>query len=82
MIEKSLTMDMLSSYFQSFVLLSLIGVFTSCFSLGTDLEEDGPTEYYKIEGQVFRPEYSSISPVELFANTKVFTNTGHYGFLR
>lgn len=39
-------------------------------------------ERYKIEGRVVRPESSLVSPAEWFASTKVFTNSGHFGFLR
>lgn len=47
-------------------------------------EEDGSVgvERYKIEGRVVRPDSSLVGPAEWFANTKVFTNSGHYGFLR
>lgn len=47
-------------------------------------EEDGlaGVERYKIEGRVVRPDSSLAAPAEWFANTKVFTNSGHYGFLR
>ena len=47
-------------------------------------EEDGSVggERYKIEGRVVRPDSSLLSPAEWFASTKVFTNSGHYGFLR
>ncbi|XP_047491175.1 ER membrane protein complex subunit 7 homolog [Penaeus chinensis] len=39
-------------------------------------------ERYKIEGRVVRPETSLVSAAEWFASTKVFTNSGHFGFLR
>lgn len=39
-------------------------------------------ERYKIEGRVVRPESSLVSAAEWFASTKVFTNSGHFGFLR
>lgn len=47
-------------------------------------EDDGSVgvERYRIEGRVVRPDSSLVSPAEWFANTKVFTNSGHYGFLR
>lgn len=50
----------------------------------TELEEDGGTgqETYKIEGRVVRPDASLVLPWEWFAATKIFTNSGHYGFLR
>ncbi|XP_042239623.1 ER membrane protein complex subunit 7 homolog [Homarus americanus] len=47
--------------------------------------EDEPSvgvERYRIEGRVVRPDSSIVSPAEWFANTKIFTNSGHYGFLR
>ncbi|XP_045118355.1 ER membrane protein complex subunit 7 homolog [Portunus trituberculatus] len=47
-------------------------------------EDDGGMgqERYRIEGRVMRPDSSLVSPAEWFANTKVFTNSGHYGFLK
>jgi len=50
----------------------------------TELEEDGGAglETYKIEGRVVRPDASLVASWEWFAGTKVFTNSGHYGFIR
>ncbi|CAL4123214.1 unnamed protein product [Meganyctiphanes norvegica] len=65
--------------------ISLILVFVVSAVYGaTELEEDGGTgqETYKIEGRVVRPDVSLVSSWEWFAGTKVFTNSGHYGFLR
>lgn len=39
-------------------------------------------ERYRIEGRVVRPDSSLVTAAEWFASTKVFTNSGHYGFLR
>jgi len=65
--------------------ISLICVLMSSMVHGlTELEEDGGlgTETYKIEGRVVRPDASLVASYEWFAGTKVFTNSGHYGFIR
>ena len=64
------------------LLLGSICIFNLCNGLGNEVEEEGSVELYKIEGKVFRPDSSLVSQAEWFANTKVFTNTGHIGFLR
>ncbi|XP_068217282.1 endoplasmic reticulum membrane protein complex subunit 7 [Palaemon carinicauda] len=66
------------------VILPLLGLFVVGTLCG-DIDDEVVTgiEKYRIEGKVIRPEVSSqLSPSEWFASTKVFTNSGHYGFLK
>ncbi|XP_045599513.2 endoplasmic reticulum membrane protein complex subunit 7 [Procambarus clarkii] len=56
-------------------------VLSGVYSNGEDDLSVG-AERYRIEGRVVRPDSSLVSPAEWFASTKVFTNGGHYGFLR
>ncbi|XP_053652463.1 ER membrane protein complex subunit 7 homolog [Cherax quadricarinatus] len=61
----------------------LLGVCAVCGVLGEGEDEvNVGVERYKIEGRVVRPDSSLVSPADWFANTKVFTNGGHFGFLR
>ncbi|XP_066941647.1 endoplasmic reticulum membrane protein complex subunit 7 [Macrobrachium rosenbergii] len=66
------------------IILPLLGLFVAgCVCGDVDEEVITGVEKYRIEGKVIRPDASSqLSPSEWFASTKVFTNSGHYGFLR
>ncbi|XP_064112808.1 ER membrane protein complex subunit 7-like [Macrobrachium nipponense] len=66
------------------LILPLLGLFVAgCFCGDVDDEVITGVEKYRIEGKVIRPDSSSqLSPSEWFASTKVFTNSGHYGFLK
>lgn len=68
---------------QSWLWKLVIGLLTTSYVYceGEDEQSVG-VERYKIEGRVVRPDSSIVTPAEWFANTKVFTNSGLYGFLR
>lgn len=68
-------------------LLLLLFSFINClkisvFASETEDENSAGAERYKIEGRVLRPDSSLVLDHEWFGNTRVYTNTGHHGFLR